>query len=437
MVYHIVNPEENIEFLNKIRAARGLLKKNLVNTQLHGYEEQKKQAYNIIKRTVHSAESDSFLLIGPRGCGKTTLVTACLNDLEKECENSNNYLVIKLNGLIHTDDNLALKDIIQQLHFQELDGDRITGSFSDNLFFVLQSLRSGNRDTSKAVIFILDEFHLFCAHRNQTLLYNLFDVAQSAQAPICVIGITPRIDITEMLEKRVKSRFSHRQIMVYPNHDFKQWIHLIINYLSLPEKRANIVKPLDYQFNSFWNDKIVDLFNNKQIVANLKRLFEFGPSERILKSWLFQVISKISEDTHFITDEIISEVIGNCNDARVELLKDLSVLEFCLVIAMSHHNEIYDGDPFNFEMIFKRYSKFASQNFSAQISQRPIILKSFERLAELELIMPINSGSKAFKKEYQLYNLLVTESQVKDAANSYSGLPTDVVQWSSSNVFSL
>ena len=27
----------------------------------------------------------------------------------------------------------------------------------------------------------MDEFDLFCQHKNQTLLYNLFDVCQSAQ----------------------------------------------------------------------------------------------------------------------------------------------------------------------------------------------------------------------------------------------------------------
>jgi len=48
-------------------------------------------------------------------------------------------------------------------------------------------------DRSKSVVFILDEFDLFALHHNQTLLYNLFDVAQSAQAPICVVGLTTRL----------------------------------------------------------------------------------------------------------------------------------------------------------------------------------------------------------------------------------------------------
>lgn len=30
----------------------------------------------------------------------------------------------------------------------------------------------------------------------------------------------------------------------------------------------------------------------------------------------------------------------------------LSVLEICLIIAMKHLNEVYDGEPFNFQMVY-------------------------------------------------------------------------------------
>jgi origin recognition complex subunit 4 len=61
--------------------------------------------------------------------------------------------------------------------------------------------------TAKSVVFILDEFDLFTTHSRQTLLYNLFDIAQARKAPIVVLGLTTRIDVVESLEKRVKSRF--------------------------------------------------------------------------------------------------------------------------------------------------------------------------------------------------------------------------------------
>jgi origin recognition complex subunit 4 len=66
--------------------------------------------------------------------------------------------------------------------------------------------------TSQSIIFIIDEFDLFATHARQTLLYNLFDIAQARKAPIAVLGLTTRIDVVESLEKRVKSRFSHRYV---------------------------------------------------------------------------------------------------------------------------------------------------------------------------------------------------------------------------------
>lgn len=60
--------------IKKVYAARELLKKNIIiNSKLRGYVDQKRQIYNIIKRTVFYSESDSLLLVSPRGCGKTTV----------------------------------------------------------------------------------------------------------------------------------------------------------------------------------------------------------------------------------------------------------------------------------------------------------------------------------------------------------------------------
>ncbi|WAR06655.1 ORC4-like protein [Mya arenaria] len=66
------------------------------------------------------------------------------------------------------------------------------GSFAETLQFLLEALKSGSQ-TSKPILFVVEEFDLFAFHRNQTLLYNLFDISQSAQTPICVLGVTCRL----------------------------------------------------------------------------------------------------------------------------------------------------------------------------------------------------------------------------------------------------
>lgn len=107
----------------------------------------------------------------------------------------------------------------------------------------------------------MDEFDLFATHARQTLLYNLFDIAQARKAPIAVVGLTSKVDVVETLEKRVKSRFSHRYV-----------------YLSLPKtlgaywdicKQSLMVEPDEVMlaglsgpsagrkvFNDWWNKQI-------------------------------------------------------------------------------------------------------------------------------------------------------------------------------------
>lgn len=93
-------------------------------------------------------------------------------------------MIVNLHGLVHTDDRLALKDATRQMQLENVVGDKVFGTFAENLAFLLDCLKSGDKKRSKPVIFILDEFDLFCQHHNQTLLYNLFDIAQSAQVSV-------------------------------------------------------------------------------------------------------------------------------------------------------------------------------------------------------------------------------------------------------------
>lgn len=133
---------------------------------------------------------------------------------------------------------------------------------------MLSLLKSGDK-SSLPVIFILDEFDLFAQHPKQALLYNLFDAAQSAQNPMAVIGLTCRLDTLELLEKRVKSRFSHRQIYLFPSTNFGQFIEIAKGTLTLPQ---------DYK--SF-NDSLEELFQNPTVNGILRHIFDISKDIRM------------------------------------------------------------------------------------------------------------------------------------------------------------
>lgn len=177
--------------------------------------------HQLLSRTVQAGEGNSMLLIGSRGSGKSNLVETAVFDLTRS--NENDFHVVRLNGFIHTDDKLALREIWRQLG-RELEGDDDDISLRNNYADTLTSLLAllSHQDDSqegeptlaaKSVIFVVDEFDLFAQHPRQTLLYNLFDVAQSHRnAPIAVLGLTTKVHVVDSLEKRVKSRFSQRSL---------------------------------------------------------------------------------------------------------------------------------------------------------------------------------------------------------------------------------
>ncbi|XP_015773350.1 PREDICTED: origin recognition complex subunit 4-like, partial [Acropora digitifera] len=224
-----------------------------VPEELHGLEEQKRELLDLVKRCAQFGESNSVLLIGPRGSGKSLLVKTVLEDLYKTKAVKQNMLEVHLNGLVQTDDRSALLQITRQLQLENTVGDKVFGSFAENLAFLLDALKSGGQE-SQSVLFILDEFDLFTNHRNQSLLYNLFDVSQSAQAPICVVGLTCRLDVVELLEKRVKSRFSHRQIHLFNSETFEDYLLIVRSVLSLPSNFK------DKSFVQAWNSQIMVVY---------------------------------------------------------------------------------------------------------------------------------------------------------------------------------
>jgi origin recognition complex subunit 4 len=97
--------------------------------KLCGHDEEIRKVHQVVEQTVLAGEGNSMLVIGARGCGKTTvsspsqipisqltllqLVESVISDISTE--HRENFHVVRLNGFIHTDDKLALREIWRQL----------------------------------------------------------------------------------------------------------------------------------------------------------------------------------------------------------------------------------------------------------------------------------------------------------------------------------
>jgi origin recognition complex subunit 4 len=215
---------------------------------LVGLDAEYKTVHQLVEQTVTAGEGNSMLVIGARGSGKTALVNKVLSEVAKD--NGGEYHVVRLNGFLHTDDKIALREIWRQLGKEmdiEEDGSGPGKNYADTLTTLLALLSHPSEQTgeltdqvAKAVIFVIDEFELFAQHPRQTLLYNLFDIAQSRKAPIAVLGLTTRIDVTNSLEKRVKSRFSHRYVHLSLAKTFTAFQEICRSCLTIEHEHLSV-----------------------------------------------------------------------------------------------------------------------------------------------------------------------------------------------------
>ncbi|KAI9279812.1 origin recognition complex subunit 4 C-terminus-domain-containing protein [Sporodiniella umbellata] len=383
--------------------------------RLHGLSDQYSTLYGLLKQTVSAGESNSCLLFGNRGTGKTALIRTALKELKKTYPD---FCVVKLNGLTETTDRLALSEISRQLVTEQSQEERSFGSFAESLEYLLSLLKSGQKD-SLPVVFILDEFDLFAQQPKQTLLYNLFDAAQSAQNPMAVIGLTCRLDALDLLEKRVKSRFSHRQIYLFSTTTFNSFVEMA--------KDTFLVKDAP-EFNA----AIEELFKNPVMISIVRKVYDISKDIRLLHKISFYPVTKLYTQRYLLAEDFLVSNEAQRSDAKTELLQGISLLELVLIISMKKLLE-KEITTFNFQMVYDEYKEFMTQTqvkgqgFGMRLYKRAVALKAFESLQLFELVTPIDSAGKC-PKEYRMAKLMLERAQITEAVLKYD-CPSIIKKW--------
>lgn len=137
----------------------------------------------------------------------------------------------------------------------------------------------------RPVVVILDALDLFALHPRQSLLYCLLDNVQSCRsAPgsqgIAVIGITSRVDTIQLLEKRVKSRFSGRIIRTAPPSDVEHWLSIVKNILLVPICLQE--EWLNEEWHQNWIPSVKDFLSDSRVVDIFRETFGLSKDIRVL-----------------------------------------------------------------------------------------------------------------------------------------------------------
>ncbi|KAF2864479.1 P-loop containing nucleoside triphosphate hydrolase protein [Piedraia hortae CBS 480.64] len=366
---------------------------------LIGLEEEHVKVEQLLQNTIKHGESNSMLLVGSRGSGKTATINSILRQFSAK-----DFYTIRLNGFVQTDDKLALREIWRQLG-EEMSLDTVQPqNYADALTTLLallshrteQGLEEKPGQITKSIIFIIDEFDLFAAHPRQTLLYNLFDIAQSRKAPIAVLGCTTRIDIVEMLEKRVKSRFSHRIV------------HFgLAKCLAVFQTMCD--SALEVERKEKW-DKVLDKMyadiRYKQMVRRIYFTTKFVPE---FMSAMFVPISQMDTTKAQRSDELAETILASFQprkklipDSKLTLLSSLSTLQMALLISAARLTAIRGMIVFKFDIAYEEYKSLAlraklqegaNAGATARVSKREVAKKAWDELVDSELLMEDSYGS--------------------------------------------
>ncbi|KAI0092429.1 origin recognition complex subunit 4 C-terminus-domain-containing protein [Irpex rosettiformis] len=405
-----------------------------------------KQLSDLLKGTVERGEGNSCLLIGPRGSGKTQIFETAISALPEE------PIVIRLSGHVQNNDRLAVREIARQLADQtgksllpteEDDQDNSENPFlssSDTVISLpppshLLALISVIPTLSRPTIVVLDASDLFALHARQALLYCLLDTVQSCRVGssskgLAVVGVTTQVDTINMLEKRVKSRFSGRMLRTASPRKLDDWIRGAKAALC-----TSLVSPAeeDDDWSRMWESSVTAFFDNPNVLELLRETFSLSRDVRLLSRLLIQPVVNLAPSSPFLTLSALTEStkIQRC-PPRLALLNSLNYPSICLLIA-AIHARTSGHEAVTFEMLHESFRDQLRTSLSAPVQvegggigmircSRQILLRTFETLIAQKLFVALAPPSLGTGKEFTKYRCVAERSDVKRAVEKMGQL---------------
>ncbi|XP_048564215.1 origin of replication complex subunit 4 [Triticum urartu] len=356
----------------------------------------------LVSSSVSEACNNSVLLLGPRGCGKGAVLDMVLEDLKEEHPDA--ISVIRLNGMLHSDDNCATKEIARQLCLEhELSFSKMASS-DDNTEFMIDMLRECGL-AHKTVIFVLEEFDLF-AQGKQRLLYSLLDAMQSLTSQAVVIGMSCRLDADQLLEKRVRSRFSHRKLLFVPSS--LDDIQRLMEHLLMLDKGSCL--PTNYITE--YNSMLTSIFSNKKFKGILDSLTDTDATTSNILRFLFRVVSYMDMESGLLSMECFTNALSSMQrQPKMDSLQDLSILELYILVCMKRLED-KEQKSYNFNTIIKEYKSIQDAYKTSDKYATTVCFRAFEHLLDRELITFADSKGRNVALEYRPVKLLISSREL-------------------------
>ncbi|KZT66022.1 hypothetical protein DAEQUDRAFT_740293 [Daedalea quercina L-15889] len=407
---------------------------------------------NLLRGTVLRGEGNSCLLMGPRGSGKTRIVEKAIAALPER------PITIRLSGHAQKNDRLAIREIARQLtqqtgtSFLPSEDENVKDAEdglddSENPFLEKQdsadatsvialpppahslALISMIPTLPRATIVILDAFDQFASHARQSLLYCLLDTAQScrvgkANKGLAVIGVTARIDTINLLEKRVKSRFSGRMLRTACPRRLRDWTSLAQSILTVSRGMDDD----NDEWDTLWTASVDNFLNHPEVKEVFMDNFGLARDVYTLRRILAPAVLELSEDAPFLSPTTFTATAGTQRcPARFPFLSALPYASICLLIAAMHARAA-GHESFTFEMLHEAFRDQVEGGSIGMVRcSRDVLVGAFERLVAQRVFLPAAPPSSSIAREFVPHRCAIDRSEVKQAVETMG--QTNLKKW--------
>ncbi|KAI0737729.1 origin recognition complex subunit 4 C-terminus-domain-containing protein [Daedaleopsis nitida] len=440
------------------------------------------QLGELLTGSVVRGEGNSCLLIGPSGSGKTQMVERVIATLPST------PIVVRLSGYAQHNDKLAIREIAWQLAQQtgqsflpsdpdEADeegadadgiepkeaaipqeGAEAEADDDENPFVEsaptaaagiaepivalpppahLLALISMIPTLPRPTVVVIDGFDLFAGHARQALLYCLLDTAQSCRAGtnsetgsgMAVVGVTARVDTINLLEKRVKSRFSGRMIRTACPTKLAHWVELAKASLgaSIADEPARADEHDEESADEWartWAKAVERFVGDEEVVETLRETYALTRDFQMFRRIMTSLALDLSATSPYPTQAKLESAVDRQRcPPRYPSLHTLPYPAVCLLIA-SVHAQTSGHDVFTFEMLHDAFKSQvrASQSAPVQIEGGGIGM-AFERLVDLHVFRPAAAAAAAgIAREFALHRSTVDRFAVRKAVETIGQL---------------
>ncbi|BGP39151.1 origin recognition complex subunit 4 [Rhodotorula kratochvilovae] len=400
-----------------------------------GYDEWERPLRSALDECVTKGMGNAVMLLGPRGVGKTMIVERTLA-LLSHVHGADTFVTVRLSGLVHTTDRLALRSIAVQLQEQgfgtaDLIADE--GDYSSNSATMSTLLRllepstastaaststgaassaSAAQGKSKPLVLVVDEFDLFAAHPRQSFLYCLLDIVQGNRRSggFAVVGVSARVDCLSLLEKRVRSRCQSHVLQMIPRSSFTAFGEHAARLLRADERAWELVRGREgKEWAKEWNEEVERFLKEKKVVEYLNRLWSIhGNVPTELRSALSHLCYRLDYQSRMngldgsssvprLSLDMLKPQPRGEDKVRDDVFKHLSIPQLTALIAAKHlSTSTLDRQAgFNFEMVYdgylahvRRVSASTTAGGTMRALSKPALREAFDALRARELVLP-------------------------------------------------